>query len=79
MSKEILLTLLNDVKVVDIDRKHVKMALHSNLIDPEDAIQYYTALYHKVDFFISDDKKLQRQAFPSLPIYSIESFLKMFN
>ncbi len=65
LSKEILLTLLNDVKVVDID--------------PEDAIQYYTALYHKVDFFISDDKKLQRQAFPSLPIYSIESFLKMFS
>ncbi len=77
MSKEILLTLLNDVKVIDINHEQVVMALHSKIDDAEDAIQYYTALHHKVDFFISEDKKLKRLAMPHLPVYSVESLLKM--
>ena len=77
MSKEILLTLLNDVKVIDINHEQVVMALHSKIDDAEYAIQYYTALHHKVDFFISGDKKMKRLTMPHLPVYNVESLLKM--
>ena len=49
-AKELLLELLVDVKVVDISHDITLIALHSKIKDIEDALQYYTAIHHKLDF-----------------------------
>jgi predicted nucleic acid-binding protein len=75
-AKEVLLTLLADIEVIDISHETTVSALHSKMIDIEDALQYYTAMHHKLDCFISRDKGLQKAAIPLLPVYSPEEFLK---
>ncbi len=75
-AKELLLTLLADVSVIDISHEIVLNALHSAIKNTEDALQYYTALHHKVDYFITQDKQLQKQSIASLPVYAPEEFLK---
>lgn len=75
-AKELLLTLLADVTVIDIDHEITLAALHSKIKDIEDALQYYTAIHHKVDYFISRDKDLQKVSIPPLPVYTPDEFLK---
>jgi predicted nucleic acid-binding protein len=75
-AKELLLTLLADVQVIDISHEITLTALHSKITDLEDALQYYTAIHHKIDYFISRDKDLQKVAMPVLPIYTPEEFIK---
>ncbi len=77
-AKELLITLLADVKVIDIEHDIVLNALLSRINDIEDAIQYYAALHHRMDYFITRDKQLQKQAISVLPIYSPDDFLKEF-
>ena len=75
-AKELLLTLLADVTVIDINHEITLNALHSKIKDIEDSLQYYAALHHKVDYFISRDKDLQKEAMPALPVYTPDEFLK---
>jgi predicted nucleic acid-binding protein len=75
-AKELLLTLLVDVKVIDIPHEVALTALHSKIDDIEDALQYYTAIHHKVNYFISRDKQLQKDSIPVLPVYTPNEFLK---
>lgn len=75
-AKELLLTLLADIRIIDINHEITLSALHSKMRDIEDALQYYTALHHKVDYFITRDKRLAKEALPALPIYTPEDFLK---
>ncbi|WEK37184.1 MAG: PIN domain-containing protein [Candidatus Pseudobacter hemicellulosilyticus] len=75
-AKELLLTLLADVSVIDIDHEITLTALHSKIKDIEDALQYYTAIHHKVDYFLSRDKDLQKASIPTLPVYTPDEFLK---
>jgi hypothetical protein len=51
------------------------VALNSEIDDIEDALQYYTALKHQTEYFISADKKLKKSAIPQLPVYSADEFL----
>jgi len=74
-AKEILLMLLTDVTVIDLPHEIAVNALHSKINDIEDALQYYTAIHHKLDFFISRDKQLQRQSIPVLTVYTSDEFL----
>ena len=74
--KEVLLALLADIRVIDIGHETAVNALHSKMNDIEDALQYYTAMHHRLDYFISRDKGLQKAAIPLLPVYSPEEFLK---
>ena len=67
-----------DVYDIDISHEITFNTLHSKIKDIEDALQYYTALHNKLDYFISLDKKLQKAAIPMLPIYTPEEFLKEF-
>ena len=53
LTKNILLTLLNDITIIDIPHDVALIALHSKINDIEDALQYYAAINHKLDFFIS--------------------------
>jgi hypothetical protein len=38
----------------------------------------YTALHHKLDYFISQDKGLQKVSIAALPVYTPEECLKEF-
>jgi predicted nucleic acid-binding protein len=78
-AKQIILTLLNDVQVIDCDHTTALAAANSEIDDLEDALQYYTALAHRVDYFISADKKLKKAALPQLPVYTPMEFLKLFS
>lgn len=77
-AKELLLALLADVKVIDIPHHITLVALHSKINDIEDALQYYAAIFHKLDYFISRDIKLQKESIPVLQVYTPEEFLKEF-
>ena len=74
-AKELLLTLMADVTVIDLPHEIVLNALHSKINDIKDALQYYTAIHHKLDYFISRDKLLQKQSIPILPVYTPRGFL----
>ncbi|MES2111073.1 MAG: PIN domain-containing protein [Bacteroidota bacterium] len=78
-AKEMLLRLLTDVTVIDIHHEVVLQALHSAVDDIEDGLQYYTALYHNLDYFITRDKVLLKQGIPSLPIISPGDFLEIIS
>ena len=77
-AKELLLNLLSDITVIDSNHQITLIALHSKIDDIEDALQYYTAIQHKIDFFLSRDKQLQKSAIASLPVCNMEEFLKMY-
>lgn len=77
-SKVLLLDFLDNSTVIDCDHKTAILALSSKMTDVEDALQYYTALQHQLDFVITQDHYFQKQAIPSLPIYSPQEFLTTF-
>ena len=77
-TKEILLTLLVDVLIIDMPHEIVITALHSKMKDIEDALQYYTAIHHKLDYFITLDAALIKESIAILPIVSPKQFLKDF-
>lgn len=71
-TKEILISLLETVFVIDCDHATTLLALHSTMNDVEDALQYFTALKYGLNYFISSDKELKRAAMPQLPVYKIQ-------
>ncbi len=75
-AKQLLLGLLDHVRIVDSNQETVLFALNSTIPDIEDALQYYTAIKSNLDYFISRDRKFQKGAIPSLPIVSPSNFLK---
>lgn len=78
-SKDLLLLLLSDVRIIDANQEVVNLALTSQIDDIEDALQYYTAIHHKIDFFLSRDKKLKKDALTLLPVYDIPYFLNLLD
>lgn len=77
-TKEIVAALLSNVSVIDTPHEQVLAALHSSMTDIEDAMLYYTALHHRLDFVISNDKRFQKDALPSLPVVSPQDFIHLF-
>jgi predicted nucleic acid-binding protein len=75
-AKEILVALLDDVQVLETDHETVLQALQSSIIDIEDAIQYHTGVYHRMDKFITRDKILKKSSLPALPVQTPEEFLQ---
>src|SRR6476661_3893747 len=76
-AKQIILTLLNHILVIDCSHATALMAINSSIDDMEDALQYYTALSHGVDHFISADKRLKKTALPQLPVLTASEFIDM--
>jgi len=74
-AKQLLLALLNDVQIIDSDHTAALMALNSSMEDIEDALQYYTAIKFGIEYFISSDKKLKKEAIPQLSVYTAEELL----
>lgn len=77
-AKELLSALLDEVEVITTNHETTLLAIQSGIDDIEDALQYHTALCHKLDWFISRDKKLQKAASRPLPVYTPEEFFKVF-
>jgi len=75
-AKELLEAMLTDVQVIDIGHEMTVSALHSRINNMEQALQYYAALHHKLDYFISRDKELDKAASPVLPVCSPEDFIE---
>lgn len=69
-TKQAILLLLNQVQIIDCDHQTTLIALLSPMEDIEDAPQYYTAVKHNLDYFISSDKKLKKLALPQLPVFT---------
>ncbi len=74
-AKELIIALLEYVTVIDADHATTLNALYSKIDDIEDAIQYFTALHHQVEIFLTRDKKLLKSALAGLLIYTPEHFL----
>jgi predicted nucleic acid-binding protein len=74
-AKAILLELLSVVIVIDAPHEVMIAALNSRMTDIEDSLQYYTALHHKIDVFVSGDKGLKKAAIASLPVYSLNEIV----
>jgi predicted nucleic acid-binding protein len=75
-TKEILLSLVADIRVIDLGHDAMINALHSQMMDVEDSLQYYTALHHRLDYVITRDRDLIKSAIPILPAVSPEEFIK---
>ncbi|MGN6352621.1 MAG: type II toxin-antitoxin system VapC family toxin [Parafilimonas sp.] len=78
IAKEILLSLLVNVKIIEANHDLVKDALQSEFIDIEDALQYYTAMHHKLDCIITRDKKFIKAAKTQLPVCNPATFIKKY-
>lgn len=73
-AKELLISFLADITIIDIPHEIAIVALHSKIDDIEDALQYYTAIHHKLDYFISRDKQLKKDGISILPVYTPKEF-----
>jgi len=69
-AKEIILAILSSVTVIDIKHDVVLLALGSRINDIEDSLQYYSAIHHKIDYFVSFDKKLKKYGTQNLPVFT---------
>ena len=78
-ARELLSALLADIQVIDIGHEITVNALHSTISDMGQALQYYTALHHKLDYFITRDLALDKAASPVLPACTPEEFIKNNN
>ena len=77
-TKRLLIQLLMHIRVIDIIHDTALFALQSEIKDIEDALQYYTAMQHKLDYFISADKNFSKISSKALPIVTPKEFLKKF-
>jgi len=77
-AKNLLLGILMDVTIIDLTHEMTIVALSSNLEDIEDSLQYYAAIHHKIDCFISRDKQLKKDSIPGLPVYTPKEFIEEF-
>ena len=75
-AKQLILTLLNDVQIIECDHSTALSALSSGIDDIEDALLYFTAIKFEMDCFISSDQQLKKKSLPQLPVYSAREFLK---
>ena len=73
--KKILLGILSTITVIDAPQEILNNALQANFNDIEDALQVYTALHYKMDFFLTSDKKLILENSKVLPILSATEFV----
>ena len=76
--KEILINILTETTIIDTPQDVAINAIVSKFDDTEDALQYYTAMHHKLEYFITSDRKLKKEATSFLPIYYPSEFVKEF-
>ena len=76
-SRQLIVTILDDLQIIDCNHAAAVNAAKSSLEDLEDALQYYAALAHGLHYFVSEDKHLKKNALPQLPVYTSKELLKV--
>ena len=74
-AKELLRLMMEQLYVIDASHEITLLALHSDIEDVEDAIQYFTAVHHKLQYFLTWDKGLIKNRSKKPFILSPEQFL----
>lgn len=74
VAKQLLLQLLNDVKLIESNGSHALQALTSTFKDIEDAVHYFTALGYQMDYILTNDASFQKAALPILPVIGVKEF-----
>ena len=70
----LLSTLYEMTELIDINKNIINQSLHSNFIDFEDSVQFYSALSNtKIELIVSRDKKGFKKS--SLPVMDVEQAL----
>ncbi|SDC71596.1 PIN domain-containing protein [Algoriphagus faecimaris] len=72
-SREVLDKFFSVCKVISGGEDVVRKSLNSNFKDKEDGLQYYTALAHNMDFFITRNKK-DFKGDIQIPVYTPKEF-----
>lgn len=71
----LLSTLYEMTELIDINKNIINQSLHSNFIDFEDSVQFYSALSNtKIELIVTRDKKGFKKS--SLPVMDVEQALK---
>lgn len=82
-NKEIIVhvnNILGYSKLVNPDNSVFQTALSIGFNDPEDAVQYYTAMQIKgVDYFITSNAKDYKKATAQLPVLTPKKFIALYN
>jgi predicted nucleic acid-binding protein len=78
IARELLLHLLDNVEVLDLPHKETIHAIAMAKSDMEDSIQLKIALFHELDFIITNDVNFIKEASPIITILSLEAFLIKF-
>ena len=74
----ILSSLIEMTEVIDSTSSIIKDSLNSDFNDFEDALQYYVALHHNINYFISNDKQLKKEGLTTLPVLKPSDYIKEF-
>ena len=75
-AKELLLALLAEVQLIEAGQETAVGALHSRMVNINDALSYYAALHQRLDYYITRDKDMLKAAIPVLPVCTPEEFLE---
>lgn len=78
-AKERLIHFVSACRVLSGGKAEFFNAIESDFSDKEDGLQYYTALQHNCDYFISRNLRHYKNTVPRLPVYSPVAFLKEIN
>jgi len=78
ISKVLLRELLKIITIVETGQETILNALNSPIKDIEDAIHYYTALDHQMDYLITNDIDFLKLDSPLISIKTPVDFLKLF-
>lgn len=71
---------IGSCELVHAGKEVALSALNSAFKDKEDALQYHTALYSEVDYFITRNlKDYKKFIAPNLPVYLPNEFFKLVN
>ncbi|MEQ9425741.1 MAG: PIN domain-containing protein [Cyclobacteriaceae bacterium] len=76
---ERLIDFISSMSIICGGKSTLLQALKSDFKDKEDAVQYYTALNHGADYFITRNlKDYNMYSFESLPVFSPTEFIENF-
>jgi predicted nucleic acid-binding protein len=75
VTRQILMGMIKTITIIDCMHATVVLALNSSISDLEDATQYYSALQHNMEYYLTFDKKLIKQSTSQLPVLSPADFL----
>lgn len=77
ISKQLLNALLSPITLIESDTEIVVQSLNSPINDIEDAIHYFTALKHKMDYLITNDMDFLKLNGTALNIKTPADFLQL--